>query len=223
VPDFGPYQLLNCYANGIFPMSESRNDPEIFFVDPDNRGIIPLDALKISKSLMKTVRSGRFEIKTDTAFHEVVKACSEPRPDHPETWINQTILDLYAELHELGYAHSVECWQDDELKGGLYGVTLGTAFFGESMFSHATDASKVALVHLVARLNAGGFTLLDSQFITDHLRSLGGIEITREAYHKRLEAALELQGNFNPGDYSDIDYRRSLEPAGTRQSKTQIS
>lgn len=204
-------------------MSESRDDPEIFFVDPEKRGIFPLKGLKISKSLAKTVRSGHFDIRINTCFLDVVKACAEPRVGHPETWINQTILDLYAQLYELGHAHCVECWKDGKLVGGLYGVSLGTAFFGESMFSVSSNASKVALVHLVARLKAGGFTLLDSQFITDHLRTLGAIEISRDEYHKRLEAALELQGVFDPSGYSDEDYRKSVRPAGTTQSKTQIS
>ena len=204
-------------------MSESRDDPEIFFVDPEKRGIIPLDGLKISKSLAKTVRSGQFDIKTNTCFIDVVKACAQPRSGHPETWINQTILDLYAELFDVGHAHCVECWQENQLVGGLYGVSLGTAFFGESMFSVASNASKVALVHLVGRLNAGGFTLLDSQFITDHLRSLGAIEITRDQYHERLEAALELQGDFKPEGFDDVAYRKSVRPAGTSQSSTQIS
>jgi len=218
MPAFGPYELLNCYANGVFPMSDSRDDPEIFLVDPEMRAIIPLDGLKISNSLAKTVKSGKFEIKINTAFMDVVQACALPRPDHKETWINQTILDLYSKLFEIGHAHSVECWQGDKLVGGLYGVSLGSAFFGESMFSTTRDASKVALVHLVARMNAGGYTLLDTQFMTDHLRTLGAIEISRADYHKRLAKALKLEGSFTSENYLDSD---SL--LGTRQSSTQTS
>ena len=228
-PEFGPYDLLNCYANGVFPMADSRDDPNTFFVDPKMRGILPLGRLRISKSLAKTVRSQRFDIKTDTCFMDVVKACAAPRPGHPDTWINQTILGLYEELFALGHAHSVECWQGGKLVGGLYGVSLAGAFFGESMFSHASNASKVALVHLDGRLRAGGFTLLDTQFITDHLRSLGAIEIPRADYHERLNAALELEGNFNPEKFENSDYSKSVGPSsttdggGTIQSITQIS
>jgi leucyl/phenylalanyl-tRNA--protein transferase len=213
VSEFGPYQLLNCYANGVFPMSDSRDDPEVFLVDPEKRGVLPLAGLKISKSLAKVVRSGRFEIRTDTAFMNVVNACAAPRPGHDDTWINQTILDLYAQLFEIGHAHSVECWQSDTLVGGLYGVPLHGAFFGESMFSHANNASKTALVHLVGRLNAGGFSLLDTQFITDHLRTLGAVEIDRQVYHQRLGEALEISGNFNPEGFVDAVYRETVKSA----------
>lgn len=209
--EFGPYQLLNCYANGVFPMSDSRDDPEVFLVDPDKRGVLPLDGLKISKSLAKIVRSGRFEIRIDTAFMQVVNACAAPRPGHEDTWINQTILDLYAQLFDIGHAHSVECWQSGDLVGGLYGVSLQGAFFGESMFSHVNNASKTALVHLVARLNAGGFSLLDAQFITDHLRSLGAVEIERQAYHQLLESALAIQGDFYPIGFNDQIYYKTVK------------
>jgi len=228
-PEFGPYDLLNCYASGVFPMADSRDDPNTFLVDPEMRGVLPLGGLRISKSLAKTVRSQRFEIKTDTCFMDVVKACAAPRPDHPDTWINQTILSLYEELFAIGHAHSVECWQGGTLVGGLYGVSLAGAFFGESMFSRVSNASKVALVHLDGRLRAGGFTLLDTQFISDHLRSLGAIEITRADYHEKLGKALQTEGVFNPENYNSSDYSKSVGPssttdgAGTTQSSTQIS
>lgn len=210
--EFGPYELLNCYANGIFPMSEGRDDPETFLVDPEYRGIIPLDQLKISKSLTKTVRSNRFEIRINTAFEQVVQSCAAPRPGHEETWINDTIFDLYKRLFLLGHAHSVECWHDNELVGGLYGVSLRGAFFGESMFSQMNNASKTALVHLVGRLNAGGFVLLDTQFITDHLLSLGAVEISRDDYHRRLQHALGIEGDFFPADFRDDDFKKSVRP-----------
>ncbi|RZV34283.1 MAG: leucyl/phenylalanyl-tRNA--protein transferase, partial [Acidimicrobiales bacterium] len=193
--------------------SEGRDDPETFLVDPEFRGIIPLDRLKISKSLAKTVRSGRFEIRINTAFQNVVQSCAAPRTGHEETWINETIFDLYQRLHQLGHAHSVECWHDNELVGGLYGVSLRGAFFGESMFSHLSNASKTALVHLVGRLSAGGFVLLDTQFITDHLLSLGAIEISRDDYHRRLQQALNTEGDFFPAAFSDVEFRKSVRPS----------
>ena len=208
--EFGPYELLNCYANGVFPMSEGREDPETFLVDPEYRGIIPLDQIKISKSLAKTVRASRFGIRINTAFKQVVESCAAPRPGHEETWINDTILALYERLHELGHAHSVECWHEEKLVGGLYGVSLRGAFFGESMFSHTSNASKTALVHLVGRLNAGGFVLLDTQFITDHLLTLGAIEISRDDYHRRLEHALGLEGDFFPVGFEDEDFKSTV-------------
>lgn len=210
--DFGPYELLNCYANGVFPMSEGRDDPETFLVDPEYRGIIALDGLKISKSLAKTVRSDRFEIRINTAFKRVVQSCAAPRPGHEETWINDTIFGLYEKLFELGHAHSVECWHEDKLVGGLYGVSLRGAFFGESMFSHMNNASKTALVHLVGRLNAGGFVLLDTQFITDHLLTLGAVEVSRDDYHRRLSDALEKDGDVFPSEFDDTAFKKSVRP-----------
>ena len=215
---FGPGQLLHCYASGVFPMAESRMSDEVFLVDPEERGIIPLDGLKISRSLAKTVRGGKFEVKVNTAFPTVVAACAEPRADEGDTWINPGIEYLYGQLHEMGRAHSVECWQDGRLVGGLYGVHLGAAFFGESMFSRERDASKVALVHLVGRLRAGGFQLLDTQFITAHLARLGALEISREDYRNRLEKALKNEGDFKPQGFLDVDFA-----SGVRQSKTQTS
>jgi len=187
-----PSLLLRAYANGVFPMSESSNSDEIYWVDPKFRGIIPLEAFHVSRSMRRFVRKGGFDVSINSDFLETVKACA----DREETWINPEIMDLYQTLHRLGYAHSVEVWQSGVMVGGVYGVSIGGAFFGESMFSRATNMSKVALIWLVARLKAGGYTLFDTQFITDHLASLGGIEITRSKYHERLEHALEIQGNF---------------------------
>ena len=193
---FGPDELLNCYARGVFPMADSRDDPSLFLLDPEARGVLPLDGLHISKSLKKTLRKAPFDIRINSDFIGTVLKCAEPTPGRENTWINDVILNLYAQLHDMGHAHSVECWKGDDLVGGLYGVTLGGAFFGESMFSRETDASKVALVRLVERLNDRGFKLLDAQFITDHLRTLGAIEISRADYHKRLEAALSVDAKF---------------------------
>nr|WP_112315147.1 leucyl/phenylalanyl-tRNA--protein transferase [Rhodovulum viride] len=188
-----PLTLLRAYAMGIFPMAESRHDPRIFWVNPRKRGIFPLDGFHISKSLARTIRRGRFEIRADTAFEGVVQGCAS----RPETWINDEIYRLYRQLFELGHAHTMEVWQNEELVGGVYGVTLGAAFFGESMFSRRTDASKVALAYLVDRLRIGGFTLFDTQFLTDHLASLGAIEIERDDYLLRLERAVNLGANFD--------------------------
>ncbi|MBL4854833.1 MAG: leucyl/phenylalanyl-tRNA--protein transferase [Robiginitomaculum sp.] len=223
--NFGPLDLLNLYANGVFPMAEARDSDDVFIVDPEERGVIPLGGLKISKSLAKSVRSGRFEVRINTAFIDVVAACAAPRIGHEDTWINAGIEYLYARLHDMGRAHSVECWQNDELVGGLYGVHIGAAFFGESMFSRARDASKVALVHLVGRLNAGGFSLLDTQFITPHLRSLGAVEISRDDYLGRLETALGLVGEFESQGFSDPVFSASvkLSRLDEMQSSTQIS
>jgi leucyl/phenylalanyl-tRNA--protein transferase len=193
---FGPRELLECYGRGVFPMADAREDDRVFLIDPEKRGVIPLDGLHISRRLARTVRGDPFDIRMDTAFSRVVLECAAPKPGRTETWINGVIEDLYAQLYELGHAHSVECWQGDELVGGLYGVSLGGAFFGESMFSRRTDASKVALVHLVARLLTDGFQLLDAQFITDHLSTFGAVEIPRAEYHRRLARALEAQASF---------------------------
>ncbi len=187
-----PEILLRAYASGIFPMAESREDPEIFWVDPEQRGVIPLNGFHISRSLAKRLRAGVFQIGADTDFAGVVKGCA----DRPETWINDEIFSLYSELHQMGFAHSIEVYQDGRLVGGVYGVALGGAFFGESMFSRRTDASKVALAYLVDRLAVGGFTLLDTQFLTDHLASLGAQEIPRSAYRKRLTKALTTKADF---------------------------
>jgi len=187
-----PDLLLQAYRLGVFPMSESRDDPEIFWVDPKRRGILPLNGFRISRSLARSLRRGHFQITFNTAFADVVLACA----NREETWINDTIFSLYVALHAQGDAQSVEVWQNGALVGGAYGVTIGAAFFGESMFSTVTDASKVALAYLVDHLNRSGFTLLDTQFITDHLASLGGLEIPRAAYHARLSSALARRADF---------------------------
>ncbi len=191
-----PDLLLKAYALGVFPMAESRDDPDVFWVDPRRRGILPLDEFRISRSLARRLRRGGVEIAVNRDFAGTVQGCA----DRPETWINDTIRDLYCALHHSGFAHSLEVWRDGRLVGGVYGVTLGGAFFGESMFSRETDASKVALAYLVDRLRQAGFTLFDTQFITPHLRSLGGREIPRAAYHALLSAALGLRCDFTaPG------------------------
>lgn len=191
-----PQILLKAYAAGVFPMAESADDPALYWVEPEERGIIPLDGLIVSRSLRKSVRQQRFEIRIDTAFLEVMRLCAERTSDRKETWINARILRLYGELHSMGHCHSVESWQDGKLVGGLYGLRIGGAFFGESMFSRATDASKVALVHLVARLNAGGFTLLDAQFMNPHLETLGATPIKKADYLQRLRVATQATADF---------------------------
>lgn len=186
-----PEMLLRAYSIGMFPMAESADDPEIFWVEPEMRGILPLDAFHISKSLAKTVRRAPFDIRFDHDFDAVMEACGEPTPDRPTTWINETILGLYKALHRLGHAHSVEAWDGSDLVGGLYGVSLGSAFFGESMFSRRTDASKICLVHLVERLRGRGFTLLDTQFTTEHLKTFGAIDVPKNDYAKLLAKAMQ--------------------------------
>ncbi len=188
-----PELLLRAYAAGIFPMAEAADDPDVFWVDPEQRGILPLDGFHLPRRLSRTLRRDIFEVRCDGAFEAVVRGCAEPMPDRPKTWINEEIVRLYAALHRLGFAHSVETWRDGELVGGLYGVALGAAFFGESMYSRVTDASKVALAHLVARLRLGGFRLLDTQFVTGHLQQFGAVEISRAQYHRRLTAALQVK------------------------------
>jgi leucyl/phenylalanyl-tRNA--protein transferase len=188
-----PEMLLRAYACGVFPMAESRDDPRLYWVDPQERGIMPLDAFHAPRSLLKVVRQERFEVRIDTAFDAVLKGCAESTEERPETWINDQIFSLFSQLHRMGLAHSVESWRDGQLVGGLYGLALGGAFFGESMFSRQTDASKVALCHLVARLRRGGFTLLDSQFVTEHLTRFGACEIPKADYLQLLAKA--IQGN----------------------------
>ncbi len=192
MPDLTPELLLHGYSIGIFPMAEHRDDPEIFWVDPRRRGVFPLDGFHISRSLSRAMRRTRFTITTNTAFNDVVAGCA----DRADTWINAEIFSLYAQLHTLGHAHALEVWEDDMLVGGVYGVTLGRAFFGESMFSRRDNASKIALACLVDLLNRGGFTLFDTQFLTPHLASLGAQEITRATYHARLEMALMKTADF---------------------------
>jgi leucyl/phenylalanyl-tRNA--protein transferase len=188
-----PEILLRAYAEGLFPMAERRDDPLLYWVSPEKRGIIPLDAFHVPRRLARTVRTSPFTVTSDRAFADVMTACAAPAPGRPESWINDEILRLYTALHAGGHAHSIECWHDGALAGGLYGVRLGAAFFGESMFSRQRDASKVALVHLVAGLKRGGFTLLDTQFITTHLARFGAIEIPRERYLLKLQDALNRE------------------------------
>jgi leucyl/phenylalanyl-tRNA--protein transferase len=198
LPAITPDILLRAYAAGIFPMAESRDDPQIHWVDPRRRGILPLDGFHISRSLRRRLLRADWRVTADTAFAETVQACA----DRDETWINATIFSNYVALHQTGHAHSIEVWEGDELIGGVYGVTLGSAFFGESMFSRRTDASKLALAYTVHRLRAGRFTLFDTQFLTPHLASLGGLEIPRGDYHRRLARALTETASFHPPGYS---------------------
>jgi leucyl/phenylalanyl-tRNA---protein transferase len=203
-----PEVLLKAYACGIFPMAESAEDPALFWIEPERRGVIPLDRFHMPARLARTVRSDRFTVTVDRDFDAVLDGCAQPSPGRPRTWINTRIRLLYRKLYERRHCHSVEVYEGDALVGGLYGVTLGRAFFGESMFHRARDASKVALVHLVARLRAGGFRLLDTQFVTDHLRIFGAIEVPRRQYHKLLEAALSGEG-----DFAALDVRRPVKGA----------
>lgn len=193
-----PELILGAYAAGIFPMAADAEDEELQWYDPDPRGILPLQGFHLSRRLMRTVLSGRFEVSVDQDFPGVMKACAAPAPGREETWINGEIFRLFCALHDMGYAHSVECRREGVLVGGLYGVALGGAFFGESMFSRATDASKVALVHLVARLRLGGFVVLDTQFGTDHLARFGGQEIPAAEYKARLEQAVQMMPCWQP-------------------------
>jgi leucyl/phenylalanyl-tRNA--protein transferase len=189
-PLLTPEVLLRAYAQGLFPMADRRDDPTLYWVSPEQRGIIPLDEFHAPHRLARTVRSARFQVTADRAFRDVMEACAAPAPGRPQTWINDEILHLYTALHAGSHAHSIECWRNGELAGGLYGVRLGAAFFGESMFSRARDASKVALVHLVERLRRGGFVLLDRQFLTEHLATFGAREIPRGEYLWRLQHAI---------------------------------
>ena len=200
-PALTPDILLQAYANGVFPMAEHRADDQVFWVDPQRRGVVPLNGFHISRSLAKTIRAGRLRVSVDQAFEQVVTGCA----GRAETWINDTIFQLYSQLHSRGQAHSVEVWDGADLVGGVYGVTLGAAFFGESMFSTRTDASKLALAYLVDRLRQGGFQLFDTQFLTPHLASLGAVEISRAAYRRQLVAALTQAADFN---------RQAAVPAG---------
>ncbi len=188
--------LLKAYASGVFPMADSADDPEVFWVRPEMRGVIPLDAFHIPKSLAKIIRQARFEIAYDRDFAAVIQGCAEERDVRRSTWINGPIREAYGRLFEIGHCHTVEAWREGRLVGGLYGVSLGRAFFGESMFSRETDASKVCLVHLVERLRARGFVLLDTQFTTDHLKRFGAIDVPRRKYERLLEDALSGEARF---------------------------
>jgi len=211
-PQITPELLLRAYAAGVFPMSEGRDDPELFWVDPRERGILPLEGFHISRSLARRIRQAPFDIRINTDFAGVVGGCA----DRDETWINAEIFELYQQLHATGHAHSLELWEGDALVGGVYGVALGAAFFGESMFSRRRDASKIALAYLVSRLRFGGFELFDTQFVTDHLQSLGAVEISRAAYRSRLSDALQKPANF-------LAQSSQVTPQDVLQFKTQTS
>ncbi len=194
--DITPQVLLKAYACGIFPMAESAEDPQLYWIEPISRGILPLDRITLPKRLARTLRQSPFEVRINTDFDGTINGCAASRPGRRTTWINDQIRALYRELYILGHCHTVEVWHEGHMVGGLYGVALGGAFFGESMFSTETDASKIALMYLCARLIHGGFTLLDTQFVTDHLRQFGTIEVDRPAFHKALEAALPKQSDY---------------------------
>jgi leucyl/phenylalanyl-tRNA---protein transferase len=225
-----PELLLCAYAGGLFPMANDRCDPTIHWIEPRRRGILPLETFHVPKSLRKVIRQARFEIRVDSAFPEVIEACAANRPERPRTWLNDELVEMYCKLHERGFAHSVEAWAEGRLAGGVYGVSLGAAFFGESMFTRRRDASKVALVDLVERLRAGGYRLLDTQFVTDHLRRFGAIEVSRPAYRTLLRDAIETPATF----YGDAGAVPSVAPwssptssgggsIGPSQSTTQTS
>ena len=197
IVEITPEVLLKAYACGIFPMAESAEDPALYWIEPEQRGIIPLRGLYVSTRLARTVKAERYEIVADRDFDAVIDGCAAPAPGRAKTWINDRIRRLYRGLYDIGHCHTVEAYENGRLVGGLYGVSLGATFFGESMFHLARDASKVALVHLVARLNAGGFRLLDTQFVTDHLKTFGAVEVTRRQYHKLLADALTGQADFH--------------------------
>lgn len=216
-----PSILLRAYSIGIFPMAQSRTDTMVHWVCPSTRCVLPLEQFHIPRRLKRTIRHGSFQVRFNTAFANVLKSCAAPRPSHPETWINPEIERVFCQLHEMGFAHSVEAWRDETLAGGLYGLAIGGAFFGESMFSSVRDASKVALVHLFARLKFCGFSLLDAQFMTEHLKQFGAIEISDQDYSDRLGKAIRRHISFY-SDISEEDVSGSLDSALT-QSSTQTS
>ena len=217
---FDTTDLLNCYRRGVFPMADSREDMRLFLMDPDIRGVLPLHRFHVPKRLQRKVRNSPFRVTVDTAFNRVIEACAAPHPTRPATWINDAILNLYGALHRQGHAHSVECWsEEDELVGDLYGVSPGGAFFGESMFSRATDASKIALVHLAGRLIVGGYRLLDAQFHNPHLEQFGLQEVSREVFRARLWRALRIDANF----YSFGSRGSSSDGSTALQAITQMS
>ena len=214
---FGTADLLACYERGVFPMGDARHDPNLFLLDPDMRGILPLKGFHIPRRLARKVKQDPFRVTADQAFSRVMELCAESSAGRETTWINSPIMNLYCALHHDGYAHSIECWEGDQLVGGLYGVALGGAFFGESMFSRATDASKVALVHLVARLIEGGFVMLDAQFRNSHLEQFGLYEIPRTEFRKLLRAAIAIKADFYSEGTGD------LTGSGAVQRITQMS
>lgn len=211
-PPLSPELILRAYASGIFPMADSADDPDLFWVDPRRRGIFPLDGVHVSRSLRRRIRKGDFEIRVNSAFSDVLDGCA----DRDVTWINAELCAVYQALHHVGHAHSVEVWEENTLAGGVFGITLGGAYFGESMFSRRRDASKIALVWLIARLRAGGFTLFDTQFVTDHLTTLGAVEIPRAEYRRRLSSALAKDGDF-------LRMPEDLPPHSVVQLSTQTS
>lgn len=226
MPRLTPELLLCAYASGLFPMANDRHDPTIHWIEPRRRGVLPLERFHEPRSLRKLVRRGRFEVRIDSAFEHVIEGCAQPRPGRPRTWLNDELIALYCALFELGYAHSIETWLGPRLVGGLYGVSLGAAFFGESMFSLERNASKVALSVLVERLRIGGYRLLDTQFVTDHLRRFGAVEISRDNYRRQLKAALESPAVFysDGGAVISASPWSSLgDPIGSSQSTTQTS
>jgi leucyl/phenylalanyl-tRNA--protein transferase len=197
VIEITPQVLLKAYSCGIFPMAESAEDHALYWIEPQHRGILPLDACHVPRRLARTIRTSDLSVRIDTAYDGVIDGCAASRPGRRSTWINQRIRSLYRELFDLGHCHTVEVWNGERLVGGLYGVALGGAFFGESMFSYERDTSKIALVHLVARLVAGGFTLLDTQFVTEHLRQFGAVEVERGDFQKLLDGAIKVRGDFH--------------------------
>lgn len=214
-----PQVLLKAYSCGIFPMAENADDPALYWIEPQQRGILPLDRVHVPRRLERTIRTTPFKIKIDTDFEAVIEGCAAARPGRRSTWINGRIRSLYRDLFQLGHCHTIEVWNDGELVGGLYGVAVGAAFFGESMFSTARDASKIALVHLAARLIHGGFVLLDTQFVTDHLRQFGTVEIDRDEFHKQLDLSLKHPaGDFSamPADADPEMALATIERAHTR-------
>jgi len=213
-----PQVLLKAYSCGIFPMAESADDPALYWIEPQLRGILPLDGVHVSRRLARTIKAGTLEVRVDSDFSAVIEGCAQPRPGRRSTWINQRIRELYGELFALGHCHTVEVWVDNKIAGGLYGVALGGAFFGESMFSNVRDASKVALVHLAARLRYGGFRLLDTQFVTEHLSQFGAEEISRHVFHRLLENALAVEGDFwrLPRDASPEEILAIMQPTARR-------
>lgn len=206
-----PDIVLKAYTLGLFPMAESRNDPAMHWIDPDWRGILPFENFHIPRSLRKTIRRGIFDVRFNCDFRSVIRACARPTPKRRDTWINNNIADLYTDLHEMGHAHSVEAWQGDDLVGGLYGVTLGRAFFGESMFARVDDASKVAFVALVMRLQSSGFTLLDTQFTNDHLLRFGAVEIPRARYKAMLAEALAGTCHLETGTVTGAEFEAFIQ------------
>jgi leucyl/phenylalanyl-tRNA--protein transferase len=196
VIEITPQVLLKAYTCGIFPMAESADDPALYWIEPQHRGILPLDAVHVPRRLARTLRTSTYAVRIDTDIDGIIQGCAASRPGRRSTWINERIRQLYRDLFDLGHCHTVEVWDEERLVGGLYGVALNGAFFGESMFSYVRDASKIALMHLAARLAYGGFRLLDTQFVTDHLRQFGTVELNREEFHRMLETALDVEADF---------------------------